>query len=399
MDTESILSANRLCKMVFQVFQTSTVPEFNKVFHQQALNIQMIADVHCTQPQWPSVTSVAKLATNTHRCLRQSRVWNRATKAPPGAFQASTHALTSAMTPVPAPCLPRATPTTLTGRTLRCFNCSSDHLLRECTLPHDQACINAAWQQVFSAQQARLPSTCMSGGWPQVLNHNVVYVLDTACWREMASDNFNPTLTLTLTSTSSNVPRSWGPAPAPAPVKPCDNLLGPIGFTLCPGPGFLTSMGVLFHLDELLSLSSHALQYTWNYMTAYYLPQCYLPMLPSLLRLLPIACDGGRWGWLWLILLSFILLITPAILAVKHASPILCMAIPNYAPTLPTSHSICTWYLVHRILYHVTYLIWYVLDMQTNTTLPSLQWATWPATTLNSTTLTLAKQYVGWDFD
>ena len=50
-------------KTVFRVFQTSTVFEFNEVFHTQALDIQTQADLYGTQPRWPSVTSVVKLAT------------------------------------------------------------------------------------------------------------------------------------------------------------------------------------------------------------------------------------------------------------------------------------------------------------------------------------------------
>ena len=34
-------------KTVFKVFQTSTVPEFNEVFHKHALDTQTYADLHC----------------------------------------------------------------------------------------------------------------------------------------------------------------------------------------------------------------------------------------------------------------------------------------------------------------------------------------------------------------
>ena len=54
-------------KTVFRVFQTSTVFEFNEVFHTQALDIQRQADLYGAQPRWPSVMAKVKLATNTYQ--------------------------------------------------------------------------------------------------------------------------------------------------------------------------------------------------------------------------------------------------------------------------------------------------------------------------------------------
>ena len=90
-NSKSIVSPLDFAKTVFQVFQTSTVPEFNEVFHKQALEIQTRADLCGTQPRWPSVSAVVQLATNTFCRLKQSGAWDCAVRAPPGAFLAKPH--------------------------------------------------------------------------------------------------------------------------------------------------------------------------------------------------------------------------------------------------------------------------------------------------------------------
>ena len=70
-------------RTVFQVFQTTTVPEFNEVFRCCAVDIQLQADPRQVQPCWPSIGAAVGLVTNTHRRLKQTGVWDGKVKAPP----------------------------------------------------------------------------------------------------------------------------------------------------------------------------------------------------------------------------------------------------------------------------------------------------------------------------
>ena len=179
-------------KTVFRVFQTSTVFEFNEVFHSQALDIQTQADLYGTQPRWPSVMSVVKLATNTYRRLKQSGIWDGAVKRPPGAFtgkSTSSRALTS--TPAGPPRGPHASAPPASQRTPKCWNCGGDHLLDKCTRPRDQSRIDQARQRYFAWRRTRGSPRHKTGsdGKPLILNKNGFYVLDQRRWREQHPTN------------------------------------------------------------------------------------------------------------------------------------------------------------------------------------------------------------------
>ena len=179
-------------KSVFKVFQTTTVPEFNEIFHKQALEIQTYADLHGTQPRWPSVTSVINLATNAYRRLKQAGIWDGKVKSQPGALV--TGRPQRALTNRPATRPPtRPTPTsTGTGARPRpkCWNCDGEHLLVDCTAPRDQAKIDAAraryraWRS-SRGSRPRPRTTTGADGRPMILNRNGSYVLDQRRWRAM----------------------------------------------------------------------------------------------------------------------------------------------------------------------------------------------------------------------
>ena len=208
-------------KTVFKVFQTSTVPEFNEVFHEHALDIQTYADLHGTQPRWPSVRSVVGLATNTYRCLKQSGVWDGKVKTPPGAHTASSHSQSRALTNQPSrpPTVTRgpATTTTPGARTCaKCWNCDGDHLLNDCPLPHNHAKIEAARRryQAWRCTRGKPRHTTGEGGRPLILNRQGHYVLNQQRWRQMQGN----TSSTSAPGASSTPPPA--PTPSPSPAAP-----------------------------------------------------------------------------------------------------------------------------------------------------------------------------------
>ena len=194
-------------KTVFRIFQTSTVFEFNEVFHTQALDIQTQADLYGTQPHWPSVMAIVKLAMNTYQWLKQSGIWDGAVKRPPGAFTNKSNpsrALT--MTPVGPPHgSSTSAPPPSPQRTPKCWNCGGDHLLDKCTRPWDQNQIDQARQRYFAWRRTRGPPHHKTGadGKPLILNKNGFYVLDQRWWHET-----HPTTTSTEASPSGTSPPS-----------------------------------------------------------------------------------------------------------------------------------------------------------------------------------------------
>ena len=168
---------NDFAKTVFHLFQTTSVPDFNEIFHTQYVSIQTQADLHGTQPRWPAVTSIISLATNTYRRLKHAGVWDKAVGKPSGAYVSHSPRLP-----------PTDMPTTRPART--CWNCgSTDHMCTDCPAPKDQAKIDAARQRFLATKRARGKPKRKTGpdGKPMILNKKGYYVLDQKLWRERQS--------------------------------------------------------------------------------------------------------------------------------------------------------------------------------------------------------------------
>ena len=63
-------------KMVYELFQTSSVSEFNNMFLTEQQKIQVQADKSGIQPVWPSLTVVCRLATATYHRLKANGTWD-----------------------------------------------------------------------------------------------------------------------------------------------------------------------------------------------------------------------------------------------------------------------------------------------------------------------------------
>jgi len=119
-------------KMVLNIFQTTSVPEFNETFHRELQLAQHEADKNGHLVQWPTVTELTNLATNSYKRMTSSKLW----LIPP---QTKKKALTAAPPGTTPPTTPGGAP-----RTFKCFNCGGDHLVTACKKPIDEAKVEAA---------------------------------------------------------------------------------------------------------------------------------------------------------------------------------------------------------------------------------------------------------------
>ena len=55
------------CKMIYRIFQTSSVKAFNAIFASQVQRIQVKADMEGLPPVWPSVKQILSLAIVSYR--------------------------------------------------------------------------------------------------------------------------------------------------------------------------------------------------------------------------------------------------------------------------------------------------------------------------------------------
>ena len=196
---------------VFMLFQTTTVPEFNKTFEVELAMIRRTADKVGGQPDWPSVTVITTLATNTYRRLVASGEW--VAPAPAGTKVSGYLSVTE-----------HAKRPTTTFQVV-CWNCGGQHNARECKKPRDEAKIQAARDKFMAAKRARgggNPKHKMGkGGKPLILNKKGAYVLDQKRWRAMLakSDKSDKTSDKPADTKTDSPPETPASAPPP-PVSP-----------------------------------------------------------------------------------------------------------------------------------------------------------------------------------
>ena len=113
-------------KTVLKMFQTSSVPDFNDVFHRLEQDVIVAADMKGIKPEWPSVTSVLNLAANSFRRLKSTGEWDNVSGNRSRAFTAHPVKSIPENSFKPAP------------RKLICWNCGDGHHLKDCKKPKDQ---------------------------------------------------------------------------------------------------------------------------------------------------------------------------------------------------------------------------------------------------------------------
>lgn len=148
-------------KTVFQIFQTSTVSQFNDIFYTWEQEILIKADLKGVKPVWPSLSEVIRLAKNSYSRLKSAGLWDDPKKSAKG--------YTAQLTP--------NRPQSSTPRKLLCWNCGSDnHLLNDCTVKRNQDKIDEA-RRKFRAMRRPKHKTSADGK-PLIRNKNGAYVLD-----------------------------------------------------------------------------------------------------------------------------------------------------------------------------------------------------------------------------
>ena len=126
-------------KMILEILQTSSVPEFNLAFQREQQIAQHKADKTGQLVEWPTISELTSMATNSYKRLTCSNNWccdarhsQKALTAQPAGRHSNGQR-------------PRLPP--------ECWNCGGPHTLKDCTKPKDQTKIDAA-RQAFNKRKA-----------------------------------------------------------------------------------------------------------------------------------------------------------------------------------------------------------------------------------------------------
>ncbi len=197
-------------KTLIQVFQTTSVPEFNRVFKTEADEARRDADKNGGQPVWPTHEQLTKLASATYNRLKLSGEWDVPKAAKSKAYFGGQTG--SGSRPPPS------------GRPTRlCWNCGSpDHMLPECPKPLDQVRVDKARQQFRTRSRGnaypRRPQNKVIDGKPMVCNQKGAYVLDQRKVRAHARSRRVRNTLLELQHDSAALAHAPSPPPTPAPA-------------------------------------------------------------------------------------------------------------------------------------------------------------------------------------
>ena len=188
-------------KMILTLLQTSSVPEFNQAFLREQQIAQHQADKTGQLVNWPTVSELTSMATNSYKRLKSSNQW---LTTPTGRRRALT-----AAPPSNGP--RRFTP--------KCWNCGEEgHTLKDCKKPKDNAKIETA-RQAFNRRKRDSRSSGgntnshsrrtdsrprrMIDGKPHILNKKGVFVLDQKTVRTQHDQNTTPIPPSTTTNSDS----------------------------------------------------------------------------------------------------------------------------------------------------------------------------------------------------
>lgn len=143
-------------KDLISIFQTSTVPTFNRLFLKIQNDVRQTADMSGGQPEWPSHEKIIRLASATYNRLKLSGAWDTPSAAKKKAFT---------MQPVPAPAQapfrpsnpnkPFRPPNSNQRPPMTCWNCGQEgHGINKCTQALNQEKIDRA-REAFNASKRK----------------------------------------------------------------------------------------------------------------------------------------------------------------------------------------------------------------------------------------------------
>ena len=158
-------------KTLLNIFQTTSVSEFNNVFAKILSDHRTDADMKGIQPTFPSHFELVKLASRTYQRIKFSNRWDVPKSAKSKAYCAKTNN-------GDAP----AALTTL--RKIKCWNCDVEgHHANDCTKPRNEQLFEKnkkAYARNNNKSGKSKPKRRKIDGKPHILNKKGVYVLDQA---------------------------------------------------------------------------------------------------------------------------------------------------------------------------------------------------------------------------
>ena len=198
---------------VVKVFQTTSVRDFNQTFKDLERNVLERADMYSLAPEWPTVSSLVNLATNSYSRMKVANKWHGTGSGKAAAFAAQTP--------------DRSTTSSVQRPKRRCFGCGKDtHLLPDCPEPRDEARIaknRAAFQKANprngSSRKGPLHKTS-SDGKPLIRNKLGAYVLDQ---KQVRKEKETADLLQTLTDSSADSSPPTTPSTPATPSPPTTN--------------------------------------------------------------------------------------------------------------------------------------------------------------------------------
>ena len=154
-------------KTVLQIFQTSSVPEFNQAFEDEEKLAQRSADKLGGLPVWPTINEITSLATNTYTRLKGTNQWVRA--KPAAALNATgksnskskktsdskSNSNSSANANLNFDEKDLSNPKKSKRYDPECWNCGGSHSLKDCTKPHDEDKIKSNKNKFYEKLKAK----------------------------------------------------------------------------------------------------------------------------------------------------------------------------------------------------------------------------------------------------
>ena len=202
-------------KTLLDVYQTSSVPAFNHLFHRLVEEAQTSQYINGGNAQWPTLETINALAHNSYLSMMAAGTWNVPAAAAAEAYAASTRkgrrgkgaqANNAVASGPPRPPI--------------CWNCEGPHHSKDCPNPKNQALFDAnkaKWQAARDARQSgsrphHRPKHKVIDGKAMILNRLGKYVPDMA---KVQQDKKKADLVEALTASLASLDSGTGPAQAP----------------------------------------------------------------------------------------------------------------------------------------------------------------------------------------